>query len=135
VEVAVAVLVQEVLVMGVEKEVVLVAAMVQELLEEEVVGAVVAVEQVMVPEEHMEVGMVVVKEPVEVMVVEVMVVMLVVAVAALVAAEAVVLEVQMGVDMEEVVGVERVVDMVAMPLKTSISLHHFLKRMHLLTLI
>jgi hypothetical protein len=31
--------------------------------------------------------------------------------------------------------VERVVDMVAMPLKTSISLHHFLKRMHLLTLI
>jgi hypothetical protein len=63
------------------------------------------------------------------------VVMLVVAVAALVAAEAVVLEVQMGVDMEEVVGVERVVDMVATPLKTSFSLHHFLKRMHLLTLI
>jgi hypothetical protein len=41
----------------------------------------------------------------------------------------------MGVDMEEVVGVERVVDMVATPLKTSFSLHHFLKRMHLLTLI
>jgi len=39
--------------------------------------------------------------------------------------------VQMGVDMEEVMGVERVVDMVATPLKTSFSLYHFLKRMRI----